>query len=50
MELPSILKRFFLNIKGLFDGSILSLTKNKYDPAAYFPEILAKSLVLIPDE
>ena len=45
-----MLKRFFLNLKGLFDGSIVSITKNEYGSAVYFLWLLAKSLVLMSDE
>ena len=50
MEFHFITKMFFLNLKGLFDGSVVPLTKNEYGSAVYFLEILAKSLVLIFDE
>ena len=36
MELHSISKIFFLNLKGLFDGSVVSSTKNEYGSAVYF--------------
>ena len=36
MELHAISKRFFLNLKGLFNESVVSLTKNEYGPAVYF--------------
>ena len=42
-----MLKIFFLNLKGLFDGSVVSLTKNEYGSAVHFLYILAKSLVLM---
>ena len=29
-------KRFSLNLKGLFDGKVESLTKKEYDSAVYF--------------
>ena len=45
-----ILKRFCLNLKGLFDGSVVSLAENEYGSAVHFLKILAKSLVLISDE
>ena len=46
-----ILKRFFLNLKGLFDASVVvSLTKDEYVSAVHFLYILAKSLVLMSDE
>ena len=50
MELHSIPKRFFLNLKTLFDGSVVSSTKNEYSSAVYFLQKLTKSLVLIFDE
>ena len=31
-----MLKRFFLNLKGLFDGSIVSLTRKEYGSEVYF--------------
>ena len=45
-----MLKRFFLNLKGLFDASVASLTKKEYGLAVNFLYILVKSLVLITDE
>ena len=45
-----MLKRFFLNLKGLFDASVVSLTKTEYGSSAHLLWILAKSLVLMPDE
>ena len=45
-----MLKRFFLNLKRLFDVSVVSLTKNEYGLAVHFLYILAKSLVLMSDE
>ena len=45
-----MLKRFFLNLKGLFDASVVSLTKHEYGSAAHFLSILAKSLVLMSDD
>ena len=45
-----MLKRIFLNLKGLFDASVVSLTENKYGSAVYFLYIFAKSLVLMFDE
>ena len=42
--------RFFLNRKGSFDESVVSLTKNEYGAVVHFLKILAKSLVLISDE
>ena len=50
MELHSIPKRFFLNLKGLFDVSVVSLTKKEYSSGVYFLYILAKSFVLMSDE
>ena len=48
-ELHSMLKIFFLNLKGLFDASVVSLAKNEYGSGVYF-QILAESLVLMSDE
>ena len=45
-----MLKRFFLNLKGLSDASVVSLTKSEYGSAAYFLQILMKSLALMSDE
>ena len=45
-----MLKISFLNLKGLFDANILSITKKEYGSAVYFLQILAKSLVLMSDE
>ena len=42
-------KRFFLNLKGLFDGIAVSLTKKEYGSEVYFPQILTKSLALMVD-
>ena len=49
-ELYSKLKRFFLNLKGLFDASVVSITKKEYSLSVYFLQILAKSLVLMSDD
>ena len=35
-ELHSMLKRFSLNIKGLSDAIVVSLTKNEYGSAVHF--------------
>ena len=35
-ELHSKLKNFFLNLKGLFDASVVSLTKEEYGSAVHF--------------
>ena len=35
-ELHSKLKLFFLNLKGLFDASVVSLTKKEYGSSVYF--------------
>ena len=43
-------KRLFLNLKGLSDESVVSLTKKEYGLAVYIFLILIKSLVLISDE
>ena len=40
-----MLKRFFLNLKELFDASIVSITKKEYGSS-----VLAKSLVLMSHE
>ena len=45
-----MLKRFFVNLKGLFDASIVSITKKEYGSSVHFLQILAKALVLMPDE
>ena len=45
-----MLKRFFLNLKGLSDASVVSLTKKEYGLAVHSLWILMKSLVLISDE
>ena len=45
-----MLKRFFLNLKGLSDTSVASLTKSEYGSAVYFLWILMKSVVLISHE
>ena len=45
-----MLKRFFLNLKGFLDVSVVSLTKKEYGSAVHFLYILAKSLVLMSDE
>ena len=50
MESLCIPKMFFLNLKGLFDGSVVSSTKNEYGSALYFLKRLVKSLVIIFDE
>ena len=43
-------KRFFLNLKGLFDESVVSLTKKEYGSAVHFLLIFSESLVLMSDE
>ena len=45
-----MLKRFFVNLKGLSDASVVSLTKNENGSAVHFLYILTKSLLLISDE
>ena len=45
-----MLKRFFLNLKGLFDASVVSLTEREYGSAVYSLWILSKSLLLMSDE
>ena len=44
-----LLKRFFLNLKGLFDASLVSLTKNENGSEVHSSKILSKSLVLMSD-
>ena len=44
------LKRIFLNLKGLSDASIVSLTKKEYGLPVHSLKVLIKSLVLISDE
>ena len=43
-------KRFFLNLKGLSDGKVVSLTKEENVSAAYFLKIFIKSLKSLSDE
>ena len=45
-----MLKRLFLNLKGLSATGIASLTKKEYGSAVHFLCILMKSLVLMSDE
>ena len=45
-----MLKFFFLNLKGLSDACVVSLTKKEYGSAVHFLWILMKFLVLISDE
>ena len=45
-----MLKRFFLNLKGLFNASVVSLTKNEYGSAVHSLYMLVKSLVLMSDD
>ena len=45
-----MLKRLFLNLKGLFEARIVSITKKEYGSSVHFLWILAKSLVLMSDE
>ena len=45
-----MLKIFFLNLKGLSDASVASLTKKEYGSAVNFLCILMKSLELISDD
>ena len=45
-----MLKIFFLNLKGLFDASVVPLIKNEYGSSVHFLQILEKSLVLMSDE
>ena len=49
-KLDSMSKRFFLNLKGLFDASVVSLTKKEYGSEGHFLKIVVKSLVLMSDE
>ena len=44
------IKRIFLNLKGLSDASIASLTRKEYGLAVNSLQILMKTLVLISDE
>ena len=44
-----MLEILFLNLRGSFDASVVSLIKNEYGPAVHFPLILVKSLVLMSD-
>ena len=50
LHLHFMLKIFFLNHKGLFDASLISITKKEYGSFVHFLQILAKSLVLMSDE
>ena len=43
-------KRLFLNLKGLSDGKVVSLTKREYGSAVYSLKIFIKSLKSISDE
>ena len=43
-------EKIFLNLKGLSDASVASLTKKEYGSAVHFLWILMKSLVSISDE
>ena len=45
-----MLKIFFLNLKGLSDASVASLTRKEYGSEVHFLWILMKSLELISDE
>ena len=45
-----MLKIFFLNLKGLSDASVASLTKKEYGSAVNFLCILMKYLELISDD
>ena len=45
-----MLKKFFLNLKGLSDESVVPLTEKEYDLAVYFLSIMMKYFVLISDE
>ena len=43
-------RRFFLNLEGLSDGKLVSLTKKEYGFAVYFIQIFIKSLTSTSDE
>ena len=43
-------KNNFLNLNGLSDASVVSLTKKEYDSTVHFLKMLVKSLVLMSDE
>ena len=43
-------KNNFLNIKGLSDASVVSLTRKGYYSVVHFLSILIQSLILISDE
>ena len=45
-----MLKRFFLNLEGLSDASVASLTKKEYGSSLHFLWILIKSLVITSGE
>ena len=45
-----MLQRFFLNLKGLFDANVVSLTKKEHGSAVHSLWILMESSVLISDE
>ena len=45
-----MLKIFFLNLKGLSDARVVSLTRKEYGSLVHILEILSKSLELISDE
>ena len=45
-----MLKRFFLNLNGLFDESVVLLTKKEYGSTVHFLYILLESLALMSDE
>ena len=45
-----MLERFFLNLKGLFDTSVVSLTKKEDSSFLHFLSMLTKSLVLMSDK
>ena len=41
---------FFLNLKGLSDSKVVSLTKKEYGSVVYFLKIFIKSVKSISDE
>ena len=45
-----MLKRFFLNLKGLSDARVASSTKKEYHSAVHFLQILLKSLEIMSDD
>ena len=43
-------KRFFLNLKELLDGNVVSLTKREYDSVLHFLQVFIKPFKAISDE